>query len=388
MRGLLSSPYDDETPIEDPIVEAGNAMASLEAAIDNLDRQFDDEQRLSTAHQALGAMKDEPSMEFDERITQWFDRLMKKNSVAMNVSTETFSDASNVASLESNVKDSLEKIWKSILQTIQRVYEWADSLWQRYRRATEQILMANRDLRIGLKRMGADMTDLSRDSGVRQLTEGSVRPYLHRLGYDQNGELEFGPKTISTLKSTGELFKEFSDQDLRDGEAFKAAIAQKDLEALKRFESKNMKAYGVADTEDKMLPNTKMIGAVALYATRGKLVVRPTVKQLKFVRRRPLELAIRRFARIPILMDLTMEIESAARQVRVYNETSGQRRKLAAGTQKEIRRLLDKPGEDLAERRRIAVAWSKVAFRRSDLVSLALIRSLDAGVRVLRAFVS
>lgn len=385
MSGLLYKHISDSDET-DPMADVDEAVVGLESRTKDLHVLYEAQEELFTAEEAIEALKE--GEELTPFAAQWINRTLHHTREDVGVSLEDGLDESTVASLESNVKAAVGRLWKSILQTIRKVYEWGQTLWERYRRSTEHILMKNRDLRIGLKRHGGRISDATLENGLKKMLDGPIRPHLHRLAYDQGGNIEFGKKTISVFKDTAAMFRDFADQDMRDAEAFKAAISNKNASALEDFESKRMKDYGAHfGREEKMLPNTKMIGAVALFAQRGQIVVRPTVQQLKFIRRRQLEISIRRFARPPILMDFTMEIEQAVLQVRSYNTTAGKRVKLANETQREIQKLLDNPSEDLAARRRIAVAWSKVAFRRSDLVSLALIRAMDAALKVIGAFV-
>lgn len=370
-------------------------LMGMEETAANIDGEFKQLVRLETANndaelalQAVNVLspKNDNDTYTSDLARFCIERVFRHDNL-VQVSVESFQEAS-IASLEASLKETLGTIWESIVKTLMRLYKYGQSLWERYRRATEGMMARARSLRIGIKNIRGELPETNRNNGKIKLIEGSVRPWLHRMGYDKNGQLQFDDKSITVLNNTIALFKEYARNDLEIARKFKTVLASSNVDDVTQFEKKELKKLGALNTEQReLIKGSEMIGGLGLYAERGIIASSPTVEALKFTNLATLNLSVQRFGRIRHLQQLVDIVLDGCSEVRSYNQTSSERFRLSQDTEREIEKLKRVEQTTLSDRRRIAVAWSKIAFRRSDLTSLTLVRAMDTALRIVRAFV-
>lgn len=293
------------------------------------------------------------------------------------------------ASLEASVKETATRVWDAILRLFDRIAATAEGLIDRYRRATIGIHQRARNAQYAIRNMGGSLPESKAAAGINKMTKGLLKSRLVKLSRSEGNEMVFDMKCIGTLIDTGKLLERYMADDAADAKGFVDAIKKDSVDALEAWAKPVEKSlWGLKTEKSGAIPGSEMIGCRELYVTKAGIVgVRASVEKPTFARQELFERGVKLFARTDILVKLTEAVIDGCKKVREYNNSAKERISVTLETKAQLQKAIRSDNGDMSEKRKIISAWSKVAYRRSELTSLVYIRALETGQQVATAFI-
>lgn len=291
-------------------------------------------------------------------------------------------------SLEANSEGVLKRIWQAILDAFDYIAARGREFIDRYRRATLALHLRARNTEHSLRSAGRSLSETKRDAGMSKLLQGSLRMKLPRLGRAEKDQLVFDTKCIQNIEETGELLAHYMRQDAKDADGFVSVIKKDAVDVERWGEDIAKDLWGLKkEGTPVQIKGSDVIGGKGLFITpSGQMVMKPTVDKPNYVNRELLRKNVAVFSKMDNVVKLASAVLAGVSVVRDYNNAYDKRIRVTLAAKKELETLIKKEGEDMSSKRKVISSWSKVAFRRSELVSLSYIKSLGVGEKVAAAF--